>query len=176
MQGFRSAMLGDLEDGLGVVVLANGPSAPGGIAEFALKAVEAAYHQQPLPDLPDVEEPTKVPNATDYAGTYTSTNGSALTFRAVGDRLELNHKGQAVALERRGTDTFYCRHPEFALFLVRFVREKGAITEMSFGPQWYANERYTGTSHVRISSRMGCIPRSLPRSHAATHQLPRHRA
>jgi hypothetical protein len=47
-------------------------------------------------------------------------------------------------LERRGPDRFYVDHPDFALFLLRFEREKEEVVEAFHGPNWYANERYTG--------------------------------
>jgi len=61
-QGFRSMMLGDLNDGLGVAVLANGPMRLG-VAEFALKVVRAALHNQELPGVPSLDPPDRISNA-----------------------------------------------------------------------------------------------------------------
>jgi CubicO group peptidase (beta-lactamase class C family) len=144
VQGFRSMMLGDLDDGLGVVVLVNSPLPTSTVAQFALKAVEAACHQRPLPDLPAADEPSTVPDASEFEGRFAARDGSTLIFRARANRLEMLYQGQATVLERRGPDTFYCRHPDFSLFLLRFGREKGMVTEVSHGPRWYANEQYAG--------------------------------
>ena len=143
VQGFHSMMLGDLNDGLGIAVLANGAMHPD-VAQFALKAVQAALHNRELPALPGVDRPDKIPNAAEYVGTYSAADGQKLSVRAEQDRLILTYNGQPIVLEKRGPDRFLCPHPDFSLFLLQFSRDKGAVTEASYGPQWYANERYTG--------------------------------
>jgi len=36
------------------------------------------------------------------------------------------------------------KHPDFALFLLRFGREESQVVEAFHGPDWYVNERYAG--------------------------------
>ena len=144
VQGFRSMMLGDLDDGLGVVVLVNSPLATNMVAQFVLRAVQAACHRRPLPNLPAVDQPFTVANATEFAGKYTAQDGSALIFQAKASGLDMLYQGQTIPLEARGRDIFYCPHADFNLFLLRFGREKGVVTEVSHGQNWYANERYPG--------------------------------
>jgi CubicO group peptidase (beta-lactamase class C family) len=144
VQGFRSAMLGDLNDGIGVIVLANGPMRPD-LAQFALNAVRAALRGDALPPLPNADPPDQVLNAAEYAGTYSAPDGKTLVFVGDQGRLLLVHQGQKIALRKKGASVFFCPHPDFSLFLLRFGRDdKGVVTEASYGPQWYANERYTG--------------------------------
>ncbi len=144
MVGYRAQILADLDDGLGVVVLINKqPAKPGEIADFALRLLRAALHDGELPELPPVADPTRVENAADYAGTYRAP-GKVFTLVADGERLILRRNGKHVVLKQHGTDQFYVDDPEFALFLLRFGREKGQVVEAFHGPDWYINERYTG--------------------------------
>jgi D-alanyl-D-alanine carboxypeptidase len=152
MVGYYSYVLADIDDGLGVAVLMNGP---GGrcdeeIATFALKLLRAALHNQELPPIPTLD-PCRVENAAEYAGAYqtqTERSGQAsprvLSLVAEGDRLLLHHNGEHYGLERRGPDCFYVDHPDFALFPLRFEREKEEVVEARHGPDWYTNERYAG--------------------------------
>jgi len=152
MVGYYSYMLADMDDGLGVVVLMNGP---GGqcdeeIAMFALKLLRAALHDEGLPPVPPID-PAKVENAAEYAGTYRvcpehsgRADARVLSLVAEGERLMLRYRDERIGLEQRGPDRFYVDHPEFALVLLRFGREKGEVVETFHGPDWYTNERYTG--------------------------------
>ncbi len=159
MVGYYSYILVDMDDGLGVVVLMNGP---GGrfdeeIAMFALKLLRAALHDQELPSVPPAD-PTRVENGGDYAGTYRAcpavrqahqphhrrAGARVLTLVAEGERLMLRYGDEHVVLERCGPDRFYVDHPDFALFLLRFGREEGEVVEAFHGPGWYTNDRYTG--------------------------------
>jgi hypothetical protein len=96
-------------------------------------------------------DPTRIENAAEYAGTYQPCRESSgqpdsrvLTLVAEGERLTLSYGGERIALERRGPDRFYVDHPEFALFLLRFGREREKVVEAVHGPDWYTNDRYDG--------------------------------
>ena len=160
MIGYYSHILVDMDDGLGVVVLMNGPGGRSDeeIANLTLKLLRAALHDQELPSVPSAD-PTRVENAVEYVGTYRacpelppepdeehaqSANARVLTLVAEGERLMLRYGDERVALERRGTDRFYVDHPDFALFPLRFGREKGKVVEAFHGPDWYTNDRYIG--------------------------------
>ena len=152
MVGYYSYVMADMDAGLGVVVLMNGP---GGrcdeeIAMYALRLLRAALHDEELPPVPRID-PDKVENAAEYAGTYRafhehSARASArvLTLVAEGEQLMLRYDDERVVLERRGPDRFYVDHPDFALFLLRFGREEGEVVEAFHGPDWYTNDRYAG--------------------------------
>ena len=144
MVGYYSYMLADLDEGLGVIVLTNGPGdrSDEEIAWFALRLLRAAIHRQDLPPVPPVD-PTRVEEAAAYAGTY---RGEERTFTLVaeGDRLLLCRGEERITLEQRGPDRFYVDHRDFDLFLLRFGREKGEVVEALHGPDWYVNERYAG--------------------------------
>ena len=70
MVGYWAYVLADIQDGLGVVVLTNGPgSKDDEIAKFALEILRADLHDRELPAIPSVD-PTAVKNAGDYVGNY----------------------------------------------------------------------------------------------------------
>jgi len=141
MIGYYARILGDLEDGLGVAVMINGPGSRERLAGYALQVARSAVHGRPLP--PD-DPPTKVKNPADYAGTFTSPDGRKLVLAADQGRLILLHDGERIVLEARDDDRFYVPHAAFALFLLGFGRDQGKVVEASYGPDWYAGERYTG--------------------------------
>ncbi len=144
MVGYYSYMLADMDDGLGVVVLMNGPGGRSDeeIAMFTLQLLRAALHDQELPSMPPTD-PTKIENGAEYVGTYRACD-KTLILVAERERLILCYGDERIALERRDPDCFYVDHPDFALFLLRFGREKGEVVEAFHGPDWYTNERYTG--------------------------------
>jgi D-alanyl-D-alanine carboxypeptidase len=152
MVGYYSYVMADMDDGLGVVVLMNGPGGrcDEAIAKFALKLLRAALHDQELPPIPPID-PAKIENAPEYTGTYRAIPEQRpgavpkmLTLVAEGERLMLRYGDEHMGLERRGPDRFYVDHPDFALFLLRFGREKGKVVELFHGPDWYTNDRYPG--------------------------------
>jgi D-alanyl-D-alanine carboxypeptidase len=146
MVGYSSTLMADMTNGLGAVVMINGPGSPQVLAEFALSAARAAAINAPLPSLPSVDDPVRVPDTADFAGTYTSPSGAVLRVIAEQERLWVMYRGERLALERRGRDRFFANHPDFALFLLQFGRDatKKGVTELSHGDSWFASDRYEG--------------------------------
>lgn len=157
VQGFHSMILGDLTDGVGVAVLANG-GLHADLAPYVLNAAKAALHNHDLPALPSADSPDQIPNASEYVGTYSAPDGKKLDLRAEQNRLILLHDGQAIALLKKGPDRFLCSHPDLSLFYLQFGRERGAVTEASYGPQWYVNERYTGPREFPYPTKWNAYP------------------
>lgn len=139
MPGYRAMLLADLTDGLGVIVLLNGPGAPATVARFTLEVLRAARSGQDLPPVPPATDPRTVTNAGDYTGTYASLHGQMVLTRE-GTRLVLQCEGHSTALEPRGPDTFYTPHPPFALFPWRFGRVGTEVVDASHGAAWYIKE------------------------------------
>ncbi|MCP5105036.1 MAG: serine hydrolase, partial [bacterium] len=144
MVGYTCFLVCDMDNGLGVMVFLNGPGRGARVAMFALRALSAALHKKRMPVVPAPFDPVKVADAADYAGTYKSPDGRELTFIAEGGRLILAYKEQRVILEKRRKDVFYVNHPDFALFLLTFGRDKKKIVEVSHGEDWYTNTGYAG--------------------------------
>lgn len=147
MVSFSSAMHVDLDAGFGAFASVNASLAgyrPNAVAAHALAVLRAAGEGRPLPAPPEPEDPYRVANASDYAGTYTSPAGRRLVLAAEGELLKLVHGQERIVLERIGQDDFLVSHPGFALFPLSFGRAKDAVVEASHGGDWYAGERYAG--------------------------------
>jgi CubicO group peptidase (beta-lactamase class C family) len=143
MVGYRAMMQVDLDHGLGVIILTNGPSCRGkasieGLGWFALRALRATHLGQELPQ-PPLADPFHLGGAPEYAGTYAGDRGH-LTFLAQGGALHLKHDRASIPLQVVGDECFYANHPDWALYPFRFVREQGQIREVVHGPHSYASE------------------------------------
>jgi D-alanyl-D-alanine carboxypeptidase len=136
MVGYCSTMLGDLDAGLGATVLSNGPDEGDVTEQVAAVALDLYRAAKAPPSLPD---PLTAENGGDYEGEYVSGD-RRLVIVLEGKRLVLAHGEAPVALEPRGRDSFLVDHPDFALFLLSFGRENGAVVEARHGPDVYARE------------------------------------
>ena len=144
--GFVAAMIADLEDGIGVVVLINGIAESYGavpIGLHLLRILRTALRQQELPPPPRATDPALVSNADEYGGSYISGDDQ-MVITATGDRLTLHWRDQDAVLEKRGEDSFYVSHPELELFLLEFGRDGDRVVEVFHGPDWYVGEGYSG--------------------------------
>ncbi len=144
--GFASAMIADLDDGIGAALLINGIAesyAAVGMTMRLLSLLRAGLRHEQLPPSPPVADLSSVSNAADYAGSYRSGE-DRMVITARGDRLTLHWRGQDAALEQRGDDSFHCAHPELELFLLEFGSDGNRIVEVFHGPDWYVGEGYSG--------------------------------
>ena len=143
MVGYTAMLLADPGEGIGIAVLTNGGVCdPKPVAAFIRDLVVAIARKADLPAEP--LPAAKVENAADYVGEYVSPGGKKFSLAAESDKLILRHAGRNIVLERRGADRFYVDHPDFALFLLEFQRERNAVTEAFYGAEWYTNPRYAG--------------------------------
>ena len=145
MVGYVSAMLGDLDARIGVVVLINGMVDPEVVADFALRAIVAARVGDALPELPPIEPQIE---ATEFAGIYRGET-TDLTIESEDGKLILVIGSGRFPLEpmRSPTipDAFVSSHPDFALFPLRFSRDAtGTVVELTHGGDWYATDHYEG--------------------------------
>jgi len=151
MVGLYAYIAADLTDGLGVVVLVNGPADMRGIAEYALRAVQAVNRGEDPPPIPAPEDPTRIENAPDYAGTFTSDSGRTLVFEAEGSSLFLRNDDKKTVLEKTSEESFYTPHPDFDRYVFTFGRdEDGSVVEVSHGATWFTSERYNGPGEFEI--------------------------
>ena len=123
--GFRSIMLTDQTDGLGVVAMCSGSDVnlyPA--ARLALEYTDAVARGLPRPAAPPPPDPRRVENAGIYAGDYADQrSGGVLHIRAEGDRLALGGPGSpGVVLEHVAGNTFCVPHDGFDPFPLRFRR------------------------------------------------------
>lgn len=148
MVSYASAMHVDLDAGIGAFASVNASLAgyrPNAVAGYALAALRAEREGRAIPEPPAPDDPSKVPNAADYAGTYTLLPGDRrLTVEAAGERLTLVHEGHRLPLQRLAPDTFLVPHPAFALFPLSFERDGEKVVKATHGGDLYAGERYQG--------------------------------
>jgi CubicO group peptidase (beta-lactamase class C family) len=149
--GYRSAIVVDMEAGLGVVLLVNrmGETDPVvAAAQHCLTVLRAASRNEPLPPPRPPERSNSVPDANEFAGIYRADE-QELRLTPTDGKLLLHSDVRQVALERRGADRFYVPDPAYDRFLLEFKREDGKIVEAFHGPRWYTNERYKGPRTFR---------------------------
>jgi CubicO group peptidase (beta-lactamase class C family) len=149
MIAFSSAMYADTTDGFAAFASVNarlGGYRPVAVTRYALDLLSASKAGKELPaPPPPPPPPTRVRNAADFAGTFSSADGeSKLVLAAEGEQLILAHKGQKIVLEQQGRDRFIVKHPDFELFPLSFGRDKEAVVEAFHGSQWWTNEKYSG--------------------------------
>ena len=145
MVGLYENMEIDMTDRVWIVVLLNGPARWRPIFDYAREALRAAARGESPPQPPEKKDPTKVENAIDYAGAFTSNSGSTFVFEAGASRLLLPHEGDTIVLESFGKDSFYTPHPDFDRYTFTFGRnDEETVVEVTHGPDWFTNERYAG--------------------------------
>ena len=144
--GFVSAIIADLDDGVGVIVLINGIAPSFGAVPMALRLLgllRAGKNQEEIAPSPTGPDPKSVRDAGAYAGTY-NCNADQMVVSAEGDKLVLHWREEEIALEQRGEDTFYAPHPDLELFLLEFGRDDGRVVEIFHGPDRYVSEEFSG--------------------------------
>ena len=148
MVAFSSAMHVDLASGIGAFASVNANLSgyrPNIVAKYALDLMRATRAGKDLPAAPSTTTlPDQVSNASDFAGTFTSADGTKLVLAAEGGKLWLTVGTQRVALERVGKDRFIVKHPEFELFALEFARDKNVVVEAFHGARWFRSDRFTG--------------------------------
>lgn len=159
MVGYYAHVLADIHEGLGVVVLTNGPgSKTDVIARYALDLLHTVFCGGDFPP-PPRGDPSIVGDANDYVGSYKrppnrisfpnaqpneNTKEGIFRIEAHDSQLYLQIGDKRLELEGRGPDQFHVNHPEFAHSLLLFGRDRGEVVEAYCGPDWYVNERYEG--------------------------------
>ncbi|HEY7377729.1 MAG TPA: serine hydrolase domain-containing protein [Steroidobacteraceae bacterium] len=152
MVSFMSALMVDIESGMGAFASINAQQGyrPNPVVQFAIRLMRAAQEHKALPAVPAADPPARIENAGDYEGEYRAPSGAKLEFVTRDMQLFLVHGGARVSVERTAhPDQFIARHPDFARFLLVFARKnekdpKSAVTEVGWGPDWYAGSAYDG--------------------------------
>ena len=135
MVGFTADMLADLDSGLGVVVLANGPAEPQKISRYVLSLFNAALEGKDFPDFPE----EKLDNAQDYIGTY-HNNDKTFSLSVRENRIFLDFESASVPLTQLKPDRFIVPHPAFEMFTLRMGRENDQVTEAGWGGERFLRD------------------------------------
>jgi CubicO group peptidase (beta-lactamase class C family) len=148
MVAFSSSMYADTTSGFGVFASVNARMSgyrPVAVTKYALELLNAASEGSALPTPPPPPNPPdRIPNAADYAGTFTAPDGSKLVLTNEGDRLFLAQGNRRIVLELAGRDRFLVKDPKFSIFVLGFAREKDQVVEAFHGSDWWINARYNG--------------------------------
>ncbi len=167
MVAFASSIHVDLDGGVAAFASINAMQGyrPTAVTEYAVRLARAQREGKPLPDAPAIADPMQVDNAADYAGTFTQSGGPAnqhaepaLRFEAGGKQLSLVMGERTIPLQHAGDDSFISTIPDaMAAYPFTFARaggpdEKnpGPVIEVSYGPQWFAGEKYTGPKSFHV--------------------------
>ena len=144
MVSFASSIHVDLDGGVAAFASINAMQGyrPVPVTQFAVQIMNAeAQGKQPPPppELPD----GNIPNAHEYAGTYSSSSGKKLEVTANAGRLQIQ---SGIPLERVDGDVFKAVAPEWQRFALIFGRGQNqtAVVELAYGSEWYANAKYAG--------------------------------
>jgi CubicO group peptidase (beta-lactamase class C family) len=155
MVAFSSSIDVDVTGGIGAFASVNANLRgyrPVAVTKFAVELMNASLSGKALPAAPvPPPSPAEVKNAAEYAGTFTSNDNRALELKAENDQLVLNYLRKRIVLERAGRDLFLVKDPDFATYLLGFVRDKGKVTEAYYGSDWYAGPNYSGPKTFSVS-------------------------
>jgi len=154
MVSFMSSLMVDIDEGIGGFASVNAQQGyrPNPVVRYAIQLMRAERKGAALPAMPEADDPQKVTNAADFAGTYSGEMGE-LRVIADGDRLSVMlgvHGSMRIPLERLSeTNRFIARNPEFDRFPFAFGRKdpddpESPVVEVSWGGDWYRNGKYDG--------------------------------
>jgi D-alanyl-D-alanine carboxypeptidase len=158
MVAFASSIHVDLDGGVAAFASINAMQGyrPTAVTEYAVRLARAERESKPLPTAPEIGDPMQVDNAAEYAGTFTAPDGKAVRFAADGKRLALVMADRTIPLQRAGDDSFVSTVPgAMAAYAITFGRagdekKPRPVVEMSYGPEWFAGEKYTGAKSFHV--------------------------
>ena len=136
MVGFTSAMLADVDLGIGMIVMTNCIAEPESIARHAVSTVRAAAEGKTLPEAVLQRHAFVPKDPAAFVGTYSGPGGSIEVSTSDGFLLA-NVDGNPLVLEGIREDSFVFDHESFGLFPLRFVRDGGQLTGIAHGPDAY---------------------------------------
>ncbi len=157
MASFMSAINVDLDAGVGAFASVNAQQGyrPVPVAKYAMQLMSAPAGK-PAPAVPEIEDPTKVKNAADYVGVYTSPSGKSIEISDDGV-LFATVEGKRIPLQHGSGDYFMSADPlltDASFLFGRAKNEKskddkdkdkpGPVVELMHGSDWYPNSKYSG--------------------------------
>ena len=147
MNCFASSIHVDLDGGVAAFASINATQGyrPTAVTQYAVELMRAEHEAKPLPAAEPLGNPMEVQNAGEYAGVFQNTDGRQLVFKADGKRLLLVEGGSEVALQRRAGDSFLSTvEGRFSDYSLVFGRDKTAVVEVGYGPDWFVGTGYRG--------------------------------
>jgi CubicO group peptidase (beta-lactamase class C family) len=137
MIGHYCSMRIDMDDGIGVMVMVNGPGERDDVCRMVQMVIRSALAGDARLSIPKPQDPFAVENARKYAGTYVSAKGK-IRVSASGKGLKLTASGRESArLQVMDEDVFYADLEGFELFPIRFLAKNGGCVEAVHGGDVY---------------------------------------
>ena len=136
-------MIGDVDSGIGVVALINGPGAPNLIARTVLAYVLSLQEGTEF-EFPELEDPAAIDEAEGYVGDYVAVEGrdgpERMRIEADGSGLTLVAPGVGARLRSRDEDVLLTDAAPLGRFPLRFDREGGDVWSATYGDTFYVRE------------------------------------
>ena len=139
MVGYQTAMLMDMDSGVGAMVMVNGPGSPDEVAKFAIDTMRTPSGGSGLPRVPTREDVLKTPNPTDYVGAYAGPSGKLEVSDHEGV-LHMTSEGRRTPIEHVAGDAFVSYAPGFELFLLEFERMGDRVVRAHHGERTYSRD------------------------------------
>lgn len=151
MAGFHSLLVANMTDGFGLVFLSNF-ELDHALTQWVLKAVRAAYRNEPESARVSLSSDAKAPDPAEYAGKYRASSGREAEFVSGPHGLLLKQGAGAVEFVPMGHDTFRTTGAAADPFPYVFGRAIGPggspVVEVSHGAEWFTNDRYRGVGQI----------------------------
>jgi D-alanyl-D-alanine carboxypeptidase len=166
MNCFASSIHVDLDGGVAAFASINAMQGyrPTLITQYAVQLLRAEKEAKSLPAASALMDATEVNNASEYSGTFRSSDGRGLLFKADGTKLLLLHAGKEILLQRGQGDSFLSTvQGLFSDYSLMFGRDQTSskmakprdsdaappppptlVVELGYGPDWYTNSAYKG--------------------------------
>lgn len=162
MVGYFAGMVGDVETGVGVVALVNGPGAPDLIARTAFGFALAAMDGTPFA-FPDLEDATAVADAAAFVGNWVAVEGhdvpARLRIAADGAALLVAAEEATAPLHPYDRDVVVTAAPPLARFPLRFHRgDDEQARRATYGDTLYAVAGQLAPPPVPHSAEWGGLP------------------
>ncbi len=139
MVGYTSSMLMDMDLGMGIIVLTNSLDEPEQISRFFLRLIGASSRGDDLPEAVVPKHRCDPGTLSEYVGDYIGKS-RILRVREKNGSLHSIVDGVDVAMECVKDDYFQLYHPDFSLFLVRFLRSDQKLIGLGHGRDLYLLE------------------------------------
>ncbi len=139
MPGHMCWMFGNLDTGLGFVIMINCIAKLFSIAVPIQQMLATTATGQPLPELPDLPDLQEIDNASIYSGCYAQSPGGepVLELAARGSRLFMLYGGDEIPVWKIADGAFVVDHPHFRNLPMRF--DDGSDSPRRFR---HGNNRY----------------------------------
>jgi D-alanyl-D-alanine carboxypeptidase len=142
--GFEASMMGDLETGVGVILINNSFDMHWNESRYAISALVCAAERRPLPDLPEDSAPkprSLGDKASNYAGIYSSWDREFCITEENG-QLVFSSNGLHQPLELIRGNNFRVPHPSFDHAMLTFgCDDEGQVVEAFHLGEWFQTNR-----------------------------------